>query len=42
MAAGKVPAAELVTHVRPLSEISEAFELAADKNQGVIKVILNP
>jgi threonine dehydrogenase-like Zn-dependent dehydrogenase len=42
MAAGKVPAAELVTHVRPLSEIREAFELAADKSQGVIKVILNP
>jgi len=42
MAAGQVPAEELVTHVRPLAEIREAFALAADKSQGVIKVILNP
>jgi len=42
MASGQVPAEELITHVRPLAEIAEAFELAADKSQGVIKVILNP
>jgi 2-desacetyl-2-hydroxyethyl bacteriochlorophyllide A dehydrogenase len=42
MASGQVPAQELVTHVRPLAEIAEAFELAADKSQGVIKVILTP
>jgi threonine dehydrogenase-like Zn-dependent dehydrogenase len=42
MASGRVPAQELVTHVRPLAEIAEAFELAADKSRGVIKVMLNP
>ena len=42
MASGQVPAQELVTHVRPLAEIAEAFELAADKSRGVIKVMLNP
>jgi threonine dehydrogenase-like Zn-dependent dehydrogenase len=42
MASGQVPAQELITHVRPLAEIAEAFELAADKSQGVIKVILTP
>ncbi|MAE93076.1 MAG: hypothetical protein CL910_00305 [Deltaproteobacteria bacterium] len=42
MASGRVPAEELVTHLRPLAEIANAFELAADKSQGVIKVILNP
>jgi len=42
MASGQVPAEELISHVRPLDEIAEAFELAADKSQGVIKVILNP
>jgi 2-desacetyl-2-hydroxyethyl bacteriochlorophyllide A dehydrogenase len=42
MASGQVPAQELVTHVRPLAEIAEAFELAADKSRGVIKVILTP
>lgn len=42
MASGQVPAEELVTHVRPLDEIADAFELAADKSQGVIKVVLNP
>jgi 2-desacetyl-2-hydroxyethyl bacteriochlorophyllide A dehydrogenase len=42
MASGQVPAQELVTHVRPLAEISEAFELAADKSQGVVKVVLVP
>jgi 2-desacetyl-2-hydroxyethyl bacteriochlorophyllide A dehydrogenase len=42
MASGQVPAQELVTHVRPLAEIAEAFELAADKSRGVVKVILTP
>jgi threonine dehydrogenase-like Zn-dependent dehydrogenase len=42
IASGQLPARDLVTHVRPLAEIGEAFELAADKSQGVIKVILNP
>jgi threonine dehydrogenase-like Zn-dependent dehydrogenase len=42
MASGQLPAQELVTHVRPLAEIAEAFELAADKSRGVIKVMLNP
>jgi 2-desacetyl-2-hydroxyethyl bacteriochlorophyllide A dehydrogenase len=42
MASGQVPAEKLITHIRPLDQIAEAFELAADKSQGVIKVILNP
>ena len=42
IATGQVPAQELITHVRPLAEIGEAFELAAAKGQGVIKVILTP
>jgi len=42
MASGRVPAQELVTHTRPLADIAEAFELAADKSRGVIKVVLNP
>jgi 2-desacetyl-2-hydroxyethyl bacteriochlorophyllide A dehydrogenase len=42
MASGQVPAQDLITHVRPLAEIADAFELAADKSQGVIKVILTP
>ena len=42
MESGQVPAQELVTHVRPLADIAEAFELAADKSQGVIKVIVTP
>lgn len=39
---GKISAMELVTHRFPLTEIAEAFRVAADKNSGSIKVIVNP
>jgi threonine dehydrogenase-like Zn-dependent dehydrogenase len=42
MANGKVPAQDLVTHVRPFDDIQAAFELASDKTQGVVKVCLEP
>jgi threonine dehydrogenase-like Zn-dependent dehydrogenase len=42
MASGKVPAQDLVTHEMPLGRLREAFELSADKTQGVIKVIVRP
>lgn len=42
IASGKVPAMKLVTHQFPLSEIAEAFRVAADKNSGSIKVLVNP
>jgi threonine dehydrogenase-like Zn-dependent dehydrogenase len=35
---GKVDAKKLVTHRFPLTEIAEAFETAADKQSGSIKV----
>lgn len=38
----KVPAMKLVTHRFPLNEIAEAFRVAADKNSGSIKVLVNP
>lgn len=38
IASGKVEAAKLVTHRFPLLEISEAFQVAADKRSGAIKV----
>jgi len=42
MASGQLPARELVTHQCPLDDIAGAFELAADKSKGVVKVIVNP
>ncbi|MCC6383235.1 MAG: alcohol dehydrogenase catalytic domain-containing protein [Dehalococcoidia bacterium] len=42
MAARKVPAQDLVSHVMPLEEISEAFRIADDKSRGAIKVIVTP
>jgi len=42
MASGKVPAQELVTHEMPLARLEDAFRLAADKTQGVVKVIVRP
>ena len=42
IASKKVPAMKLVTHRFPLSEIDEAFRVAADKNSGSIKVLVNP
>ncbi|MCP5065284.1 MAG: alcohol dehydrogenase catalytic domain-containing protein [bacterium] len=42
MASGQLPVEELVTHSFALAEIDEAFRIAADKSQGVVKVIVNP
>ena len=42
MASRKVPAQDLVTHVRPLDQLEDAFKLAADKTLGAIKVIVKP
>ncbi|MDP6375174.1 MAG: alcohol dehydrogenase catalytic domain-containing protein [Pseudomonadales bacterium] len=42
MASRKVPAQDLVTHVLPLDDIQAAFELSADKSQGVVKVCVKP
>lgn len=42
MSSGKLPAQDLVTHVMPLSDIKAAFELAADKTKGVVKVCIKP
>lgn len=42
MASRKIPAQDLVTHVLPLDQISEAFHLAADKSTGAIKVVVRP
>ena len=42
MASGKIPAQDLVTHVLPLDQLKEGFELSADKTKGAIKVIIRP
>ncbi|HJP41277.1 MAG TPA: alcohol dehydrogenase catalytic domain-containing protein [Dehalococcoidia bacterium] len=42
MSSRKVPMQDLITHVIPLEKTAEAFELAADKSQGVMKVIVKP
>ncbi|MBT7371901.1 MAG: zinc-binding dehydrogenase, partial [Gammaproteobacteria bacterium] len=42
MASREVPAQDLITHILPLDDIQAAFELAADKNQGVVKVCVRP
>jgi len=42
IASEKVDVMKLVTHQFPLSEIKEAFRVAADKNSGSIKVLVNP
>jgi L-iditol 2-dehydrogenase len=38
ISSGKVAATRLVTHRFPLTEISQAFKVAADKHSGVVKV----
>ena len=35
---GKVPASKIITHRFPLSDVTEAFKVSADKNSGSIKV----
>lgn len=42
LASGKVDAAALVTHRFPLAEIQTAFETAADKGTGAVKVVVGP
>ncbi|MBI3946613.1 MAG: alcohol dehydrogenase catalytic domain-containing protein [Armatimonadetes bacterium] len=42
LASGKVSAGPLVTHRRPLAAIQEAFETAADKSTGAVKVVVEP
>ena len=42
MAAGILPAQELVSHVVSLEEIAEGFRLANDKTSGVVKVVVRP
>lgn len=42
LASGKVNAGALVTHRLPLAEIQQAFETAADKSTGAIKVVVEP
>jgi threonine dehydrogenase-like Zn-dependent dehydrogenase len=38
ISSGKIPASKLITHRLPLSDIQSAFEIAADKKTGSIKV----
>jgi threonine dehydrogenase-like Zn-dependent dehydrogenase len=40
IASGKVPAAGLVTHCFPLTDVRNAFEAALDKGSPFIKVML--
>lgn len=42
MGTRKVPMQDLISHVFPLERISEAFEVAADKTTGAMKVIVCP
>ncbi len=42
MASREVPAQDLITHILPLDDIQAAFELSADKSQGVVKVCVKP
>ncbi len=38
ISSGKIPASKLITHRFPLDQIQEAFQIAADKKAGSIKV----
>jgi threonine dehydrogenase-like Zn-dependent dehydrogenase len=40
IASGKIEATELVTHRLSLAEIGQAFEIAADKKSGAVKVLV--
>ena len=40
ISSGKVRAGAMVTHILPLEEAQRGFELAATKNDGAIKVVL--
>jgi len=40
ISSGKIPASKLITHRFPLSDIQKAFEVAADKKTGSIKVMV--
>lgn len=42
IASGRVPATELITHRYRLDDIRDAFETAADKTSGSIKVMVSP
>ena len=42
MASRQMPMQDLVTHVFPQERIGEAFEVAADKSKGAMKVIVRP
>lgn len=42
MGTRRVPMQDLISHVFPLERISEAFEVAADKTRGAMKVIVRP
>jgi len=43
VASGKVNVEKLITHRFPLSDINEAFKIAADKKKyGAIKIVINP
>lgn len=42
MGSRRVPMQDLVTHIFPFEQINEAFECAADKSRGAMKVVLRP
>jgi len=42
MGSRKVPMQDLITHVLPMDRVGEAFEIAADKSSGAVKVVLRP
>ena len=42
IAAGRIPAAKLITHRLPLSRVGDAFRLLEDRAEGVQKVVLTP
>lgn len=42
MGSRRLPMQDLVTHVFPFEQINEAFEVAADKSKGAMKVVLRP
>ena len=39
---GQFDASRFVTHTFPLEKVYEAFELARDYSDGVIKAVINP
>ncbi|WP_018990697.1 zinc-dependent alcohol dehydrogenase [Aromatoleum toluclasticum] len=42
MASGRLPLEALVTHELPLERIADAFDVAANKNSGSVKVVVRP